>query len=118
MTEVKPDWKPLKRIKDKTVMKRLHVKGVICVLCGRKASLHHIYPKSQGGDDVTSNLVGLCGDGVQGHHGKIENGDVVTRVSLGTYLYLERPDFMFYMQGKLGEEAGREWLRQKYFLSI
>jgi len=114
----KPDPKPVKRIKDKAVMKRLHTRGVICVLCGNKASLHHIYPKGQGGDDVESNLIGLCGDGTSGHHGLIEDGDVVTRISLGAYLFLERPDFMFYIQGKIGEEAGREWLRRRLFLSI
>lgn len=113
-----PDFKKPKRIKDRQVMKRLHLKGVVCVLCGNPASLHHIYPKGQGGDDVESNLVALCGSGTTGHHGLIEDGDVVTRIALGSFLYIERPDFFFYLQGKLGEEEGREWLRQRYFLSI
>lgn len=99
-------------------MKNLHAKGVVCVMCGTPASLHHIYPRGQGGDDVESNLIGLCGDGVTGHHGLMEANDIWTRIWLGEYLAQHRPDLMFYMQGKLGEEAGREWLRQKFFLAI
>jgi hypothetical protein len=118
MVDVQPDWKPAKRVKDKGVMKRLHVRGVVCVICGNKASLHHLYPRGQGGDDVESNLIGLCGSGTTGCHGLIENGDVVARIALGAYLYLERPDFFFYLQAKLGESEGREWLKQRYFLSI
>jgi hypothetical protein len=113
-----PDPRPARRIKNPSVMRRLHVQGLICVLCGNQASLHHLYPKGQGGDDVESNLIALCGDGVSGHHGLIEDGDVVTRISLGAYLFLERPDFMFYMQGKLGEEEGREWLRQRFYIRV
>ncbi len=118
MVDVTPDPKPTKRVKDKKVLKKLHLKGVRCVLCNNAGSLHHIYPTGQGGDDVESNLLGLCGDGVSGHHGAIEANDVVTRICVGDYLISERPDFMFYLQGKLGEERGREWLRRKYFMSI
>lgn len=113
-----PDPRPAKRIKDPAVMKRLHLRGVVCVLCGNKGSLHHIYPKGQGGDDAESNLCALCGSGTSGHHGLIEDGDVQTRIALGAHLYLDRPDFMFYLQAKLGEGAAREWLRQKFFLSV
>lgn len=105
-------------MKDSSVMKRLHRKGPTCVLCGNPGSLHHLYPRGQGGDDVESNLVPLCGSGTTGHHGKIENNDVLTRTSLGVYLYLERPDFMFYIQGKLGETEGREWLRRRFFIHV
>jgi hypothetical protein len=113
-----PDPKPAKRIKDPKVMKSLHIRGVICVLCGNPATLHHVYPKGQGGDDLPENLVGLCGDGVSGEHGLIEHGDVATRLALGAYLVENRPDVIFYLQDKLGEEAGREWLRQRFFISL
>lgn len=114
-----PDPRPEKRIKDPMVMRSLHARKGICVLCGSgDCSLHHIYPKGQGGDDVTSNLIFLCGSGTTGHHGLIENGDVTTRAELGEYLVAERPDFIFYLQGKLREEPAREWLRQKLFLTI
>jgi hypothetical protein len=46
-----------------------------CCACGLREplSLHHVVPKSQGGDDVRENLVVLCGDGTRGCHGKLEN---------------------------------------------
>ena len=113
-----PDPKPTKRVKDNAVMRDLHRRGVICVICGNSASLHHIYPKGQGGDDVVDNLVGLCGHGTSGHHGEIEANEVTARITLGEFILEERPDFVFYLQGKLGEEAAREWLRQKFFLSV
>lgn len=113
-----PDPKPVKRQKNPKVMKGLHAKGVVCVLCGNPGSLHHIYPRSQGGDDVESNLCGLCGTGCTGHHGMIENGDVAARLELGAFLVAERPDVFFYFQGKLGEEAGREWLRQRFYITF
>lgn len=112
------DPKPAKRIKDPSVAKELHLRGVICVLCGNWGSLHHIYPRGQGGDDVTANLVGLCGDGVSGHHGLIEGGDVVTRMALGEYISDHRADTVFYVQQKLGEEEGREWMRQKFYMPL
>lgn len=113
-----PDPKPAKRIKNTKVMKGLHARGVVCVLCGNPGTLHHVYARGQGGDDVPENLVGLCGDGVRLHHGAIENGDVQARMQLGEYLMAERADVIFYIQDKLGEEAGREWLRQRFLISI
>lgn len=112
------DPKPAKRVKNPKVMRDKHVRGVICVLCGDPGSLHHVYPKGQGGDDVPENLVGLCGDGTRGHHGQVENGDVWARQELGAVLLTDRPDVIFYMTGKLGEEAGREWLRQRLYMQL
>jgi hypothetical protein len=60
----------------------------------------------------------LCGHGSAGHHGLIENGDVTTRIELGEYILRNRPDIIAYMQGKLGEEEGLEWLRQRLFMSV
>ena len=108
------DPKPTKRVKDSKVMKRMHVKGVICVLCGKPGSIHHIYDRS----DVPENLVGLCGDGVKGHHGSITVEDELVRRQLGEYLRDNRPDTIFYIISKLGEEAGREWLRRRLLLTI
>lgn len=113
-----PDPKPLKRIRDAKVMKRLHGRRVWCVLCGNRGSLHHVYPRGQGGDDVSENLVGLCGDGVRGHHGLIESGDVTTRMELGDYLYASRPDTVLYLRYKLGFGEGSEWLRQRFFMRL
>lgn len=113
-----PDFKKPKRVKDPKAMKSLHIRGVICVLCGDPGTLHHIYPRGQGGDDVPENLVGLCGSGTSGHHGMIENGDVPARLELGAYLMAERPDTVYYMIDKLGDEEGREWLRQRLYMRL
>lgn len=113
-----PDPKPAKRVKNPKVMKSLHVRGVICVLCGKPGSLHHVYPRSQGGDDVPENLLGLCGTGTTGHHGLIENGDESARSLLGLYLALERTDTIFYITDKLGTEEGMEWLRNRLLMRL
>lgn len=113
-----PDWKPQKRKRDPKVAKVLHLRGVICVLCGNPGSLHHVYKGGQGGDDDPRNMVGLCGDGVSGEHGLIEAGDVPTREKLGQHLVDHRPDTIFYILEKLGEEQGKEWLRQRLYIHI
>lgn len=89
---------------------------MVCVLCGKKGTLHHIRKHPR--DDVPENFVGLCGDGVTGHHGKIEAQDEVTRRELGAYLLEHRFDTIFWLQEQMGEEAAREWLHQRYFMVI
>lgn len=37
-------------------------------------TLHHLVPRSLGGDDVAGNLIPLCGDGTLGCHGIVEDG--------------------------------------------
>ena len=85
-----PDPKPTKRVRNPKVLKGLHSKRVFCVLCGKPGSLHHIYPRGQGGDDVEDDLIGLFGDGVGGHHGLIESGNVAVRLELKTFIMAER----------------------------
>jgi hypothetical protein len=112
----RPDPKPAKRVRDKKLTRLLHTRGVICVLCGKPGSLHHIakHPRH----DVPENLAGLCGDGVSGHHGLIESGDLDTRRLFGEYLAEQRPDTIFWVQETMGEEEGNEWLRLRYFVEI
>jgi len=44
----------------------------LCEVCGARATnAHHRKNKSQGGQDVLSNLLMVCGSGVTGCHGKI-----------------------------------------------
>jgi hypothetical protein len=109
-----PDFKKPKRAKNPKVMKSLHARGVICVLCGQSGQLHHVYPRGQGGSDVTENLVGLC----MNHHAKVHDGDVWARQELGAVLLTDRPDVIFYMQDKLGEGEGREWLRRRLLMLL
>ena len=113
-----PDPKPAKRIKDPKVAKRLHAGRVVCALCGRPGSLHHVYKRTQGGDDLVENFVGLCGDGVTGHHGRIEHNEVATRILFGRYLTAKRPDVIRYIQGKLGEEEGKAWLAHRFYIAL
>lgn len=43
-----------------------------CEICGFQATnAHHRRNKSQGGRDVLSNLLMLCGSGTTGHHGDV-----------------------------------------------
>lgn len=43
-----------------------------CEICGMNANnAHHRRNKSQGGRDVLSNLLMLCGSGTTGHHGQV-----------------------------------------------
>jgi hypothetical protein len=45
----------------------------LCRVCmGPATSLHHMVPRSLGGDDVADNLVPLCGTGTTGCHGLVE----------------------------------------------
>jgi hypothetical protein len=113
-----PDFRPEKRVKDPKVAKEMHLRGLVCVLCGNPGTVHHFYPRGQGGDDVRANCVGLCGSGTTGCHGDIENGDVEKRRALGAYVMFQRPDFVAYMKRKLGETEGVEWLRNRLFCNI
>ena len=81
-----PDPKRPKRVKNPAAMKQAHARGVTCVLCGKAGSLHHVYPRGQGGDDVPENLIGLCGSGTTGEHGLIEANDPATRKALGAFI--------------------------------
>lgn len=78
-----------------------------CRLCDEPArELHHLYPRAQGGDDVTVNLIPLCRD----CHRRIEERDPATNVMLrlnlsdGNYAYLAY---------KLGERWDA-WLARRY----
>lgn len=82
-----------------------------CWCCGgRWESLHHIYPRSQGGDDVLANLAPVCGDGTRGCHGRLEARDPVARSLLRHALM---PSHVVYLEGKLGDGTGA-WLDRNY----
>lgn len=68
-----PDQKPRPRVKNVELLRRIHEAYQLlgCSFCGRRASIyalggtkvevHHIIPRSRGGDDSWENTVGLCG---------------------------------------------------------
>ena len=93
----------------------MHAQGGTCVLadrtCESTLNLHHVLPRSQGGDDVRANLSWLCGSGTTGHHGRVEARDPE---ALRAFLLTLRPDTLEYLSDKLGgPEAAEEWLRRR-----
>lgn len=84
--------------------RELHdAKGGPCRLCGTaQYTLHHLVPRSMGGDDTFDNLAPLCGSGTTGCHGSVENKSrphcslLAERLTDGEYAYVHM---------KLGENA-------------
>lgn len=98
-------------------MARMHRRDPRCEITGKTpASVHHVLPRGQGGDDDARNLVMLEGDGVTGLHGQITRNEHCALVQLGEHLFLHRPDTIAYVKERLGEEAGVEWLRRRLFI--
>lgn len=93
---------PRREIADKEGWEILRrAKGGPCRLCntGFGVSLHHLVPRSLGGDDLPWNLVSLCGSGTTGCHGLVEARDPVTLAKLRAAL--EEPEIA-YIAGKKG----------------
>lgn len=107
------------RIRDPALLRQAHWSFDECVVCGGiDISIHHVLPRSQGGDDVWENLVALCGDGVYGCHGAVEHGSDAVCRALGLHLLKERPDTVTYLQERLGSaEAAAEFLRRRLRVS-
>lgn len=112
LVNIRTDFKQPSRViadRDDWEILRRHKLGP-CRVCGKRSwplGLHHLVPRSQGGDDVPWNLVPLCGSGTDGCHGKVENRDTVARHELRKNL---TDSEVGYIVGK----KGLEWLRQAY----
>jgi HNH endonuclease len=81
------------------------LEGCACSVCGdytRPMSLHHLVPRSQGGDDVAENLIPLCGDGTRWCHGAVTRRDSGALQALASQL---SDSEYAYVIGKLGEGA-------------
>ena len=87
---------------------RLKFRGQKCWGCGNKkwVDLHHVYPRGQGGDDATNNLVPLCRE----CHTKVELRIPETRARIRLQL---TPAHHSYLVFKLGE-AAEAWLDRHY----
>ena len=104
------DPKPMKRFRASQRqwrdIRRTHFEHACCINCGlRTESLHHIIPRSQGGDDVVPNLAPLCGTGTTGCHGLLHGGsnDDKQRVVAAIRKYVtENSDRVKYVMGRLG----------------
>ena len=83
-----------------------------CVHCGLPhQSLHHILPRSQGGDDIIDNLAPLCGDGTRGCHGILEShapGWERVAASVRQYVIVSN-DRRGYQEDHAGESFNRRY---------
>jgi hypothetical protein len=114
---MRPDPKPAKRVKataDQWVQLRKQKLGP-CRCCGEnmlavfpaypwnqsglESSLHHVVPKSLGGDDLAENLAPLCGDGTRGCHGLVEARDPWACSLLGLRLTGTERDYVLAKKG-------------------
>jgi 5-methylcytosine-specific restriction endonuclease McrA len=73
--------------------------------------LHHVLPRSQGGDDMRANLVFLRND----KHALVTANDPATLKALGEHIREHRPDTVEYLRWKLGERA-TDWMRRRLLL--
>jgi 5-methylcytosine-specific restriction endonuclease McrA len=108
------DAKPRKRIKDPALLRTFSLRMGSCSVCGesRAAGLqaHHVLLRSRGGDDVTANLVALCGP----DHTAVHDGHRETRHLLGQHIVLLRPDVLEYLKEKLGGPGAQQFILNEY----
>jgi len=115
---------------DTGASRRTLLKSRECVACGAAASnAHHVVQKGSPhfGDDVEANLLPLCGTGTSGCHGATHGSPYVRdghrwtaekvnrRIGLAVAAH---PDTLSYVLDKLGQSAGREYLRRAYHLEL
>lgn len=90
---------------------RRHFSKSPCRVCGSGwDSLHHLYPRGQGGDDAIENLIPLCGSGTTGCHGLVENHNRAARATVRATLTDAN---RWYLTYKLGHRAAG-WLDSQY----
>jgi hypothetical protein len=142
MADLTPDPKPAARIVDRDALAVARLRGDECVACGRPpGSVHHVIPRGERGDDVTENLLLLCGSGTSGCHGAWHGNpylveDKRTRivesrpglyerrdadwvaVRIGHHIAASRPDTIDYVFAKLGANPGRAYLLRRYKLEV
>lgn len=135
----------MSRIVDPSVLARARLVYDECAACGAPVTnVHHVIPRSQGGDDLLSNLLPICGSGTMRCHGAMHGSPYTVEVGessirgginettyyvrplverrdqqwvadrLGTHIALHRPDVIDYCLRKLGLDAGAEYLRRNY----
>lgn len=133
------DFKKPKRIKDPAATAKAVYLYPLCAACGGRAETgDHVIRRSQQGDDVIENIVGLCGHGTAGCHGAKHGNSYEWRPQdaqiegygwvrerrdaswvarhVGLTLCRERQDVIWYVLGKLGVEPGLEFLKRHYLI--
>ncbi len=111
-----PDPKPEKRIVDVVAMRRFRKNSApVCQVCGKPwpryaMSIHHIVPRSQGGDDVEANFAYVDGHGSSGCHGCLESRRNGARFRLRQVLSQAQVDYVV-------AKKGQAWLDRHYPVS-
>ncbi len=107
-----PDPKPARRVRasrnDLDALREMFAHHP-CVSCGVGGSLelHHIHPRSQGGDDVAANLAPICRSchmKIEGH----ESGWEQVAASIRQYVVVDN-DRRGYQEDKAGESFNRRY---------
>lgn len=131
-----PDPKPKRRARgqirevDQHALAVARLSGDECAACGKPpANVHHVIPRGSPyfGDDVEANALLICGSGTMGCHGAYHGSPYVdekgrrwtsedVRRALGRTITTTRPDTVSYVLDKLGDVAGRDYLRRTYFI--
>jgi hypothetical protein len=111
----KPDFKRKGRRRvDPAAVYAAVVREPWCRVCREPAgSSHHIIPRRHV-DDSEDICVPVCGDGVSGCHGKVENHDEETCRKLGQRL--RREEIKAVIEA-LGWRTAKAHLERRYFLS-
>lgn len=93
--------KPIKRIRDPEAIQRKVASDPVCRMCKKRASDgHHVVLRSQGGDDVESNVVPLC----HGCHMRYHGGGGGFKITREEYKYVI---------DKMGLQPAQEYLRKR-----
>ncbi len=109
------DPRPSARIKDPDLMRLMHAEqGRECAITGSAVAieLHHVLPRSQGGDDVRANLVFLH----RKVHQAITVNDPVALKLLGEHIWDERADTIAYLVYKLGKDRAVDWMQRRLMI--
>lgn len=117
-----------KRIVDHVAVRSTLLRFNWCAACSRPAGgAHHVIPRSEGGDDVPGNIVGLCGSGTSDCHGAWHGNPYVilgmrrdaewVRRRVGHELRERRRDVLAYVCEKLGDDAGLDYLCRIYYIN-
>ena len=109
------DPKPDRRIRDSSLFRLMHSdprKQCALTFASHGLEIHHVLPRSQGGDDVRANLVWLRSD----LHLRVTANDPVTLRLLGEHIAAERLDTVAYLVMKLGPGRAEDWMRRRLLI--
>ncbi len=111
---VPTDPKQGKRIVDPSALARARLVYDECAACGAPATNpHHIIPRSEGGDDLLSNLVGICGNGTMRCHGAMHGSPYTIEIGRGTARVVPKGWDMSNFPAALFERRDQQWVANR-----